>query len=521
MSVNETSASDETPGVQGPLQQMLHQRAAGKTISFHMPGHKNGHLYRSGVMGDSPLLAGFLPALDTTEVPGTDNLHNPMGVIRQAQERAAAVFGAEETFFLVNGSTCGIYAMIGAAAAPGDEILINRNAHQSVYHYCLLTGVIPRYLVPEIDDRLGLPLGITPQAVAQGLKDWPRVKAVVLTRPTFHGHAADLAAIAKLVHDDGKVLLVDEAHGAHLRLSPQLPADAMACGADAAVQSTHKTLSAFTQASMLHVQGNRLDRDRLRFQLRLFQTSSPSYLLMASLDAATSLVAGPGPAMMEALIDGMGSLRKRLEALPKLLYSGNEEGMGSHRQPMDLTRIWIDLHQTGLTGYELDKKLAHNWQIQVEMADLRGALALASIGNTPSDLNQLYEALARLTDEKTSPGRPSQPSQTPQPDGTTQAGQMPQSDRGALRPPRELPQVHCSPQAALRAPREWIPLSQAAGRVSTASLIPYPPGIPLVVPGEIIETALCSYLMTLAAAGVDIVGVGTPHDPQVEVMAHI
>ncbi|SMP56454.1 aminotransferase class I/II-fold pyridoxal phosphate-dependent enzyme [Anoxynatronum buryatiense] len=500
MPVNDSSAADEITEPQGPLQQMLHRRAAGETISFHMPGHKNGHLYRSGVMGEDPLLAGFLPALDTTEVPGTDNLHNPTGVIRQAQERAAAVFGAEETFFLVNGSTCGIYAMIGAAAAPGDEILINRNAHQSVYHYCLLTGVVPRYLVPEVDERLGLPLGITPQAVAQGLKDWPRVKAVVFTRPTFHGHAADLAAIARLVHDDGKVLLVDEAHGAHLRLSSRLPADAMACGADAAVQSTHKTLSAFTQASMLHVQGNRLDRDRLRFQLRLFQTSSPSYLLMASLDAATSLVAGPGPAMMDTLIDGMMSLRHRLESLPGLLFSGQEEGTRTHRQPMDLTRIWIDLHQTGVTGYELDKKLAADWHMQMEMADLRGVLALTSIGNTQADLHRLYEALARLADQ----AAPSYPSES----------------LVSLRPPRELPRVHCSPQSALRAPREWIPLSRAAGRVSTASLIPYPPGIPLVVPGEIIEASLCSYLGTLAAAGVDIVGMATPHDPQVEVMAH-
>ncbi|MDW7677800.1 MAG: aminotransferase class I/II-fold pyridoxal phosphate-dependent enzyme [Bacillota bacterium] len=467
-------------------------------VSFHTPGHKQGALYRRAASAQEPLLPAFLPGLDTTEIPGTDNLHHPTGILRAAQVRAAHFYGSEESFFLVNGSTCGVYAMILAAALPGEEIVISRNAHQSVYHACLLGGITPRYLVPELDPELGLPMGIDAAAVEKALKTWPQVKAVVITRPTYHGYAPDLAAIARTAADNGKLLLVDEAHGAHLRLSERLPADAMACGADAAVQSTHKTLSAFTQAAMLHVRGNLLDRDRLRLMLRLFQTSSPSYLLMSSLDAAVRLAQTRGSDMMERLLDNLAELRRQLARMSRLQFSGRPSGNVSS-QPIDPTRLWIDLHGTGLSGYELNRHLREEWRIGMELADRRGVLALTSIGNTREELTRLQRALQTLSEK--SPADPGAKI-----DHQAAARQLPELTRHY----RDLPPAVLSLQAASHAPREAIPLEEAAGRICAESLIPYPPGIPLVVPGEIIRRELIEELKELAEAGIEMIGIQPP-----------
>jgi arginine/lysine/ornithine decarboxylase len=464
-------------------------------VSFHTPGHKQGALYRREASAQAPLLPAFLPGLDTTEIPGTDNLHHPTGILREAQERAAHFYGSEESFFLVNGSTCGVYAMILAAALPGDEIVISRNAHQSVYHACLLGGITPRYLVPELDPELGLSLGIEAAAVEKAFKNWPQAKAVVITRPTYHGYAPDLAAIARTATEHGKLLLVDEAHGAHLRLSDRLPPDAMSCGADAAVQSTHKTLSAFTQSAMLHVQGSQLNRDRLRLMLRLFQTSSPSYLLMSSLDAAVTLAETRGSALMERLLENLTELRCQLTRIPQLQFSGSPSENASI-QPIDPTRLWIDLHGTGLSGYELNRHLREVWQIGMELADCRGVLALTTIGNTREDLVRLQEALQTLSEKL--------PAETWKESGHRE---LPSQLSALTRHYRDLPPVALSLQAASHAPRETIPLEEAAGRICAESLIPCPPGIPLVVPGEIIRRELIADVKRLADAGIEMIGI--------------
>ena len=482
----------------GPLTERLIRLAREELVSFHMPGHKNGRLYRGNEQSDT-LLPSFLPQLDVTEIPGSDHLHNPTGVIGEAQKRAAAVFGSESAYFLVNGSTGGIYAMMTAAADPGDEILINRNAHQSVYNACLLGGITPRYIQTELDPHLGVPLSPTPEQVSQALTRWPGVKGVVITRPTYHGFVTDLAEIARRIHQQNKVLLVDEAHGAHLILSEKLPPSAMACGADASVQSTHKTLSAFTQAAMLHVQGTRMDRDRLEWMLRLYQSSSPSYLLMSSLDAAVSLALNPGPLWMERLLDQLQELRKRVSAISGLLFTGSH-GYRPDHQEVDPTRLWMDLHQSGWNGYEVDTALRQRWGIQVEMADLRGALALVSIGNTEKDLDRLGEALYGLSEEKGDRNR----------ELTASAGFYP--------PPRELPLVRHSLREASLAHQEWVPLNEAEGKISARSVIPYPPGVPLVVPGEEVSRELVRYVERLHLAGIEILGIQKEETIKLKVM---
>jgi arginine decarboxylase len=271
----------------------------------------------------------------------------------------------------------------------------------------------------------------------------------------------------------------------------------MSCGADAAVQSTHKTLSAFTQSAMLHVQGSQLDRERLRLMLRLFQTSSPSYLLMSSLDAAVTLAETRGSALMERLLENLAELRRQLTRIPLLQFSGSPSENASF-QPIDPTRLWIDLHGTGLSGYELNRHLREDWQIGMELADCRGVLALTTIGNTRKDLARLQEALQTLSEKLSAdPGKETDVHETP-------------SQPALTRHYRNLPPVALSLQAASHAPWETILLEEAAGRICAESLIPYPPGIPLVVPGEIIRRELIDDLKGLAGAGIEIIGIQPP-----------
>ena len=470
-----------------PLLDRLIRMAENPPVSFHTPGHKNGRLFQQVTA-----LPSFLPSIDTTELPETDHLHHATGVILDAQRRAAETFGSEETHFLVNGSTCGIYAMIMSAAGPGDEIIINRNAHQSVYNACLLGGVTPRYLKPPLHPALGLPLAVTSESVTNALTEWPEAKAVLITTPTYHGFTADLTRIARIVHQQGKMLLVDEAHGAHLLLSRRLPPTALECGADAAVQSTHKTLGAFTQAAMLHVQGTRIDRDRLKTMLTLHQSSSPSYLLLSSLDLAVTLVRTEGPAMMETLLDQVEDLQKRLETLPHLLMNSVHGVQGEPQT--DPTRLWLDLHQTGLSGYQLKERLRHTYNLQMELSDNRGALAILTIGNKPDDLDRLCGAVTELAAQPFV----NKEIETPQ-------------------PPDTLPKVRLSLREAAGAARKTVTLSEATGCVSAVSLVPYPPGIPLLVPGEVIEPELIHYLQQTISSGNEVLGMKDPEHQKIEV----
>lgn len=462
-----------------PLSERLRQVTQANQVSFHTPGHKSGSL--------CPPIS---PRWDTTEIQGTDNLHNPREVLKEAEERASAFYGSDQSYYLVNGSTCGIYAMILAATKPGDEIIINRNAHQSVYHACYLGSLTPRYVVPTLEPQLNLPLCVELEGVRQALNQWPKARAVVVTRPTYHGYASDLKAMAALVRAAGKLLLVDEAHGAHLRLSPDLPEDAMACGAHASVQSTHKTLTAFTQASLLHVKGQELDRDRLRHMLRVFQSSSPSYLLMASLDEALRLAETEGTARMEQLLKHMAALRQQLQQIPSMLFSGRQHG-NEHHPLVDPTRLWVDMCGLNISGYELDKRLREGWHLTMEMSDQQGALALATIGNTEKDLIKLGEALTQLA---------------------RQAVPLRQDTRktaeGFLSHSRveRLPPVGLALFEAMQLPKRRVPLAQAAGGMVAESIIPYPPGIPWLVAGEVLELDMIEKLQQLSDAGAEILG---------------
>ena len=298
-----------------PLLDALRECANKHHAPFYTPGHKRGQ-------GISQRLADCFGSAvfkaDLPELAELDNLFAPQGVIQEAQELAAAAFGAEHTWFLVNGSTCGIEAAILATCAPGDKIILPRNVHQSAIAALILSGAVPIFVTPEYDSVLDIAHSITPSSVATALKQHPDAKAVMMVYPTYYGVCGDVSAIAQLAHQHGIPLLVDEAHGPHFAFHPDLPNSAMAAGADLTVQSIHKVLGAMTQASMLHVQGSWIDTERLSQSLQLLQSTSPSYLLLASLDAARQQMALQGEQLMSHTLQLADIARIRISQIPGL-----------------------------------------------------------------------------------------------------------------------------------------------------------------------------------------------------------
>lgn len=412
----------------------------------------------------------------------TDNLHAPEGAIAEAQALAAAAFGADATHFLVNGSTVGLHAMIMAACAPGEAIALARSSHLSALGGIVLAGARPVFLGTGHDPDWQLPADPTPSELQAAFTD-PAVRAVLVTRPDYFGRATDLAALARVCREADRLLLVDEAHGAHLGLDPRLPDGALALGADAVVQSTHKLLSAMTQASMLHLKGDRLDARHVRKLLRLLQTTSPSFVLLASLDVARAQRQQEGPRLWREVLDMVAEARGRLTAAG-LRCLGPAHGPVAGWDPAKLV---VDLAGTGHDGHAV-ADLLHERRIQVELATPRYVGALVTPGNTRADLDRLVTALVEAVRRPASP----------------QAG-LPN-----LPAPPELAML---PRDAFFGRSRTVRLQDAVGEVASELVCPYPPGIPALVPGERITCEVLEYLNALRALGASFVG---PEDPTLE-----
>lgn len=459
-------------------------------VSLHVPGHKYGQAQR---------VCGYPPethlAWDTTEIPGTDNLHEPEGLIREAQARARDFYGSQASFFLVNGTTGGILAMLLTVLEPGDTLLMARDCHQSVYNGAWLAQAQVRWLLPEYESGTLMNLGISKAAVETALKADPAIRAVILTSPTYFGICSDLQGIAEICRSYGVLLLVDEAHGAHFPLSEDLPVSALAAGADLCVQSTHKTLPALTQSSMLHVGSHRVDLDRLRRMLRMVQTSSPSYLLMQSLDQAITLAAEAGPREMARLLDALGALRDRCARLPGLTLPGSELIGRGAVHGVDSTKIIIDPTAWGLSGTALSERLRTEFGIQLELSTPWHALGIATIGNIDEEIRGLGDALEAL-----------QP-----PSGT------PRHHFSALQPPG-IPPSLLSWRAAERAASTAVPLRDSLGGISGRMVVPYPPGIPVLMPGETITQDIVEYLSACRASGISVLGLQGADNERIQVV---
>ncbi len=461
------------------LESLISYREEG-AAPFHMPGHKRGGVYEK--MGFN-FICGDLLALDTTEVPGVDNLHCPEGAVLKAQRLAAKAFGADHSFFLVNGTTSGIYAMIMASANPGDKVIVPRNCHRSVYGAIILGRLVPVYIEPEIDRELGIAMGIKPDIVESALDQNKDAKAVVITNPTYCGACSDLMKIAEITHNREALFLVDEAHGSHFSFNDRLPISALKAGADMAAQSIHKTLPSMTQSSMLHVRSDRVDIEKLKLFMQLAQTTSPSHILLASLDAARAVMQEKGRELLDDIIDWSNWARNELNNIPGL-YCLASDRIGRYGiSDIDPTRITVNLGAAGISGTEAYAMLRKDFNIQMEMADLYNIVAITSIGDRRSDYEKMVSALKSLVTKIAEKSRTIVP--------------------GIFPHPAEL---SIMPWEAIYCETEQVGINESVGKICGEMIIPYPPGIPVIMPGEMITQEAKEYLRLCVEQGIKISG---------------
>lgn len=432
---------------------------------FHMPGHRNEE-----ALPELRFLRERLYAYDVTEVPGTDNLHHAEGILKESEVLLTKALGAGESHYCVNGSTAVNYAMIHGLFQPGDVVLVQRNCHQSVYNALAMARLTPQYLLPEVDPTFLLPTGVSLKTVIQAYAEHPEAKGVILTSPSYYGTVTDLQAISAFVREQGLLLLVDEAHGAHFPFSPLLPKSAMAQGAHASAVSFHKTLPSLTQGAVLNLSADLspLQRERVRHWLRIFQTTSPSYTLLASMEMARHLMETQGEARIEALILRLDALKAALREVPGLQVMDGEA--------LDPTRLIL---RTPFPGAEVDAWLRRVHHIQAEMSEGQNLVFLLSPFDAPESWDALEAALKNLP--------------------SAAAAFSPAAKTSPLAltlPVRVLPE-----EEVLFLPAEEVPFSQAEGRICAERIIPYPPGVPLILPGERISKEILNSLQTLLSSG--------------------
>lgn len=443
-----------------------------------MPGHKRQ------VYGELPP---EIMNVDITEIDGFDNLHAPEEILKKLQEEAAKLYGAEESFYLVNGSTGGILAAISAAVPQGGRILMTRGAHKSAYHAVYLRNLTVSYLYPEMMKEYDIYDAVTPEQIAGALGSGSLPDAVFLVSPTYEGRIADIEKIAQIVHEKGIPLIVDEAHGAHLGLAEGFAKNSCQCGADLVIHSVHKTLPALTQSALLHVNGDRIDRDLLRRFLHIYQSSSPSYVLMAGIDNALQMVKEQGDYLFTRFQVNYLRMLTELSECRNFTFLPLDS-----RQ--DIGKLIIVSAKAGLSGQQIYDILLEKYHLQLEMAAPGYCLAMFTIGDGEEAYRRMTEALLAIDRDIT-------------------AGKWQSKQKQEGREEEELslyqlhPEVRMSLAQAWNAEKEEIPLSQAAGRIAGDFVNLYPPGIPILVPGEQIETTHCSQLAKYREDDLNVQGV--------------
>ncbi|WP_307300289.1 aminotransferase class I/II-fold pyridoxal phosphate-dependent enzyme [Neobacillus driksii] len=465
-----------------PLFTALKKHAEKNPIQFHIPGHKKGN-------GMDPDFREFIGknalSIDLINIGPLDDLHLPKGIIKQSQELAAEAFGADYTFFSVQGTSGAIIAMIMSACGPGDKILVPRNVHKSIMSAIVFSGAIPIFIHPEVDSYFGISHGITPGSIERALELHPDTKAVLVINPTYYGVSGDLKRIVKIAHSRNIPVLVDEAHGAHIHFHRELPLSAMEAGADMAATSVHKLGGSLTQSSILNLQGKLVSPKRVQSVLSMLTTTSTSYLLLSSLDVARKSLATEGQALLEDTIRKAEETRTKINEIPHLYCMGREVLESSAAEAMDPTKLLISVKELGITGYDVEKWLRARFNIEVELSDLYNILCIVTPGDTEEDLLTFIQALTELSQEyKTHVDK--------------------NVDSSVLLP--EIPLLVLTPRDAFYADTEVIPFEESAGRIIAEFVMVYPPGIPIFIPGEIITQDNLVYTRMNVEAGLPVQG---------------
>ncbi|MFA9398094.1 MAG: aminotransferase class I/II-fold pyridoxal phosphate-dependent enzyme [Clostridiaceae bacterium] len=476
-----------------PLFDALKTYVENETIPFHVPGHKKGEGMDSNFknfIGDNAF------KIDVTVFKSVDSLHHPTGAIKKAQELAADAYGSDAAFFSMHGTSGAIQAMIMSVVSSGDKIIIPRNVHKSVTAGVILSGATPVYMQPEFDKKLGIAQGITPETVKKTLEENKDAKTVLIINPTYYGVATDLKKIADIVHSYDIPLIVDEAHGPHLGFNEALPMSSMEAGADICSQSTHKIIGALTQCSLLHVNSQRVDVHRVQQILNLLQTTSPSYILMASLDCARRQIATEGEELLNKALSLTKYARVEINKIPGFYCFGDEILKNPGVYSLDPTKITITCRDLGITGYELDMILSNKYYIQMELSDLYNVLAVGSFGDTLENYDALINALKEISAEYYGKGEA-------------------KSDFLDIPPIPEQVQI---PREAFNSLKTSVLIKNSIGMISGEFLLAYPPGIPILCPGEKITKEIISYVNQLKEAGLYVQGTEDPEVKYIKVV---
>ncbi|MCK5848622.1 MAG: aminotransferase class V-fold PLP-dependent enzyme [Caldisericia bacterium] len=464
-------------------------------VSFHMPGHFGGILLPEKLKAENNIFA-----FDITEVEGLDYLHQPNGVIKNAQKLAAKAFGADKTFFLVNGSTVGVISMIMASVLPGEKILVQRNSHQSVISGLTIGRCKPVWMKPELVYGTLIATGISSQTLKKAILENPDAKAVLLTSPNYLGMTQDMQELICIAHENNLIVLVDEAHGAHFHFNSNLPSSSVDLGADIVTQSTHKNLPALTQTALLHTNGTRFEIQRLKTILSMLQSSSPSYLLMSSIDCCIEMVTEQGEELINKAIETAHYGRKILNEIDSVEVF-NEELIGTKGiKDWDKTKLIIDVSKTEMSGFKIKSILHEKYRIEIEFASINYLLCLITAGNTKKDIDKLSHSLKEILLNRK--------------ENEMKIAQIKTKNLSIFA--RDLPDQKFTPSEVLYMNSKTVNLEEAIGKVSKNIITPYPPGIPYLCPGEIITKNLIREIEVLKINGALIQGI---HNNTVEVIS--
>lgn len=467
-----------------PLFDGLRNHQQKQTLPFHIPGHKRGK-------GMDPEFRDFIGSnaldIDLINIAPLDDLHHPHGIIKEAQELAAEAFGADATFFSVQGTSGAIMTMIMTVCSPGDKIIVPRNVHKSIMSAIIFSGATPIFIHPEVDAKLGISHGVSVEAVKKALDTHPDAKGLLVINPTYFGIAADLKNIVKAAHAKNIPVLVDEAHGVHIHFHDDFPLSAMQAGADMAATSVHKLGGSLTQSSVLNIQGSIVSSARVQTVISMLTTTSTSYILLASLDTARRYLASNGTDELTRIQSLAEGTRTQINLIPGLYAPGREIINEHSRYDLDPTKITVSVKDLQITGYEAEVWLRNNKNIEVELSDLYNILCLITFGDNEETSAALLTALQDLS---------SQFSPLEEIDAAcTIEADIP-----------NIPTLAYSPRDAFYAETERIPLAASAGRISAEFIMIYPPGIPVFIPGEIIEQENLNYIQKNIETGLPVQG---------------
>lgn len=467
-----------------PLYEAMKEYRDNRVVKFDVPGHKGGRGNRAlnEFLGDSCLKS------DVNSMKPLDNLCHPVSVIKEAQELAADAFGADSSLFIVNGATGAVQAMIMSVCKSGDKIILPRNVHRSAINALVVCGAVPVYVNPGVNGELGIPLGMTPEEVELAIVSNPTAKAVLVNNPTYYGICSDLKKIVEIAHKHGLLVLCDEAHGTHFYFGENLPVSGMAAGADMAAVSVHKTGGSLTQSAML-LMASSVNPDYVRQVINLTQTTSASYLLMVSLDLARQNLALRGREFYAKTVEFSEYARREINAIGGYYAFGEELANGREFFAFDKTKLSIHTRAMGLAGIEVYDLLRDEYDIQIEFGDIGNILAIITGGDRALDIERLVSALSEI---KRLYGR-------------SPAGLF---DHEYINPTVDMP-----PQKAFYAKRRQLPINETAGRVCGEFVMCYPPGIPILAPGERITRDILDYIAYAKEKGCSLTG---PQDMNVE-----